>query len=209
MAQQKGGAGKTTLVAQLSVALAAKGARVALIDIDPQGSLCAWHRTREAEAAPLAGKGTLALASVSGWRTQATVDRLKAENDLVLIDSAPHAETEAKIAIRAADLVLVPIQPSPMDLWATEPTLALIRAEKRRPLLVLNRTQSRLKLAEALGKKIAALEADLARASIGNRTAFAASMLAGRGVVETDPGSKAAAEIGQLAREVTRLLGKA
>ncbi|HEX4504254.1 MAG TPA: ParA family partition ATPase [Alphaproteobacteria bacterium] len=202
LAQQKGGAGKTTLAAQLAVAFAAGGKNVALVDIDPQGSLARWFALREA-----AGKaGRIGLTAVTGWRAQATVDKLKATHDLVLVDSAPHAEIEAKIAARVADLIVVPMQPSPLDLWATEPTLALARSEKRKALIVLNRDQTRMKLSEALAGPIAELGADVAETTIGSRTAFAASMMEGLGVVETAPRTKAAAEIVALADEITRRL---
>jgi len=204
VAQQKGGAGKTTLVAQLAVALAARGRRVALVDIDPQGSLTRWFEVRE----QLKGGGNLSLSSFTGWRTQSAVEKLASANELVLVDSPPHAETEAKIAVRAASLVLVPIQPSPMDLWATEPTLALAKSEKRPALLVINRAQSRSKLGEALSERIAELGAEVAKATIGNRIAFAASMLEGGGVVETLPNSKAAQEIDALAKEIMRRLSR-
>ena len=202
LAQQKGGAGKTTLAAQLAVAFAAAGHSVALVDIDPQGSLTRWYQLREA-----GGKaGRINFTAVTGWRAQATVDKLKAANDLVLVDSAPHAEIEAKIAARVADLIVVPMQPSPLDLWATEPTLALARSEKRRALIVLNRDQTRMKLSEALAGPIAELGAQVAETTIGNRTAFAASMMEGLGVVETAPRTKAAVEIVALADEITRRL---
>ena len=200
MAQQKGGAGKTTLVAQLAVAFAARGSSVALVDIDPQGSLTRWFKVREA-----AGKaGRMSLTAVTGWRAQAAVEKLKSSNDLVLVDSAPHAEIEAKIAVRVADLIVVPVQPSPLDLWATEPTLALARAEKRKVLIVINRDQTRMKLAGALTAQIAALGVDIAEATIGNRTAFAASMMEGLGVVEAGAKTKAALEIFALADEIMR-----
>ncbi|MDB5394130.1 MAG: cobyrinic acid a,c-diamide synthase [Rhodospirillales bacterium] len=202
MAQQKGGAGKTTLVAQLAVALAANGRAVAMVDIDPQGSLSQWFSIRN-------GAGvipSLHLTSVTGWRAQAAVEKLKASHDLVLVDSAPHAEIEAKIAVRLADLIIVPVQPSPLDLWATEPTLALARSEKRKVLIVINRVQTRMKLAETLTARIADLGADIAEATIGNRTSFAASMMDGRGVIETAPKGKAAMEMLALADEITRRL---
>jgi len=101
---------------------------------------------------------------------------------------------------------LVPVQPSPMDLWATEPTLALARSEHRPALIVVNRMQSRMKLAEALSARIAELGADVAEATIGDRTAFAASMMEGRGVLESAPKGKAAEEIAALAREVIKRL---
>ncbi len=202
LAQQKGGAGKTTLVAQLAVAFIAGGRSVALVDIDPQGSLTRWFTLREA-----AGKAKhMSLTAVTGWRAQATVEKLKATNDLVLVDSAPHAEIETKIAVRVADLIVVPVQPSPLDLWATEPTLALARSEKRKVLIVINRDQTRMKLSETLAAQIAALGAKVAESTIGNRTAFAASMMDGLGVVESAPRTKAALEMLALADEITKRL---
>jgi chromosome partitioning protein len=205
VAQQKGGAGKTTLVAQLGIAFAVKGRRVALVDIDPQGSLASWFRIRETNGSA----GAITLSSVNGWRTQAAVEKLASQNDVVLVDSPPHAETEAKIAVRAADLVLVPIQPSPMDLWATAPTLALARAEKRPLLIVINRAQARIKLTEDLAMQIMGLGAAVAKSAIGNRVPFAASMLEGKGVLETAPRSKAAGEIAALAKEIMKALSRA
>ena len=126
VAQQKGGAGKTTLTAQLAVAFAGDGRRVALIDIDPQASLAQWHRVRSEK--PAATLAQLTLSEISGWKLPTELDRLKHAHDLILIDSPPHAETEARVAVRSAHLVLVPLQPSPMDLWATGATIALARA---------------------------------------------------------------------------------
>jgi chromosome partitioning protein len=202
IAQQKGGAGKTTLVAQLAVAFAARGLGVALVDIDPQASLTRWFEARAGSAET----ADIQLASVTGWRTQGTVEKLVASSDLVLIDSPPHAETEAKIAVRAADLVLVPVQASPMDLWATEPTLALARSERRPVLIVVNRIATRMKIAASIAARIEGLGVPVAETRIGDRTAFAASMLDGRGVVETGPGTKAAEEIMALAAEIMALL---
>jgi chromosome partitioning protein len=204
IAQQKGGAGKTTLAAQLAVAFAAAGRKVALADIDPQASLATWHRTRQAAHGD--GRHPLTLSAVAGWKAATEVSRLARSHDLVILDSPPHAETEAKTAVRLADLVLIPIQPSPMDLWATRPTTDLARAAGVPVLLVLNRVPPRGKLVEVMRKRLEEGELPVAAATIGNRLAFAASILDGLGVVETAHSSPAAAEILALAEEIGRRL---
>ncbi|MCC7427644.1 MAG: ParA family protein [Alphaproteobacteria bacterium] len=204
VAQQKGGAGKTTLVAQLAAAFAA-GRRVAVLDIDPQRSLARWHARRQ-QALDAAAAG-ITFAEAAGWRLAGEIDRLKAGHDIVLIDSPPHAETEARLAVRAADLVLVPVQPSPLDLWATQPTLDLARAEKRAARLVLNRMPARGRLADLARDEIARGTDPALAATLGNRTAFAAAMAEGLGVTEAEPRSLAAEEVRALAEEIRQLAG--
>ncbi|ACI99030.1 ParA family partition ATPase [Rhodospirillum centenum] len=205
IAQQKGGAGKTTLAIHLAVAWSLAGRRVATVDIDPQGSLSEWARLR---AAALNGSGpALTHVQVSGWRVQKEVERLAREHDMVVIDSPPHAETEARIAIRAAGLVVVPVQPSPMDLWATRPTLEVARAEKRPALLVLNRVPSRGKLVDAVAARAQELGVPVADAAIGNRIGFAGAILEGLTLMETDRRAKGVEEIEDLAAEILRRAG--
>ena len=201
IAQQKGGAGKTTLAAHLAIAWVGQGHSVALVDIDPQGSLAAWHASR----AERFGDGKLGLdfAAITGWRTAAEVERRARDHDIVVIDSPPHAETEAKLAIRAASLVVIPVQPSPMDVWATKPTLDLAAQERVPVLLVLNRVPPRANLTEAMLAKIAELGATVADARIGNRVALATAMLEGRGITEASS-SRAAEEIAALAQEIAQ-----
>lgn len=202
VAQQKGGAGKTTIAVQLGVWWASKGRKVTLLDVDPQGSMNAWHGLR-AEAGI---DGAPYASEVAGWKLSGEIDRLKRENDLIIVDTPPHAETDARVAVRAAELILVPVQPSPMDWWATKPTLDMAAKEKTRCLLILNRLPARGKLADAIRAKIEEQGLPLAKASLGNRSAFAVSMMEGRGVAETQPKGTAAAEIEALAKEIESLL---
>ncbi|MEQ8708974.1 MAG: ParA family partition ATPase [Rhodospirillales bacterium] len=204
IAQQKGGAGKTTLVAQLAVALAAGKRKVALIDIDPQASLTAWHGLRRKTLGQDAGG--IHLSVVAGWQLSNELNRLRDGFDLLIVDSAANADTENRAAIRASDLVMVPMQPSLVDLWATGPTLALAEKQKTRAILLLNRVPPRGKLLDTIRQKIREQDLPCMKATLGNRVAFAASMLEGRGVLETEKSSIAAKEVLAVLREVEKSL---
>jgi chromosome partitioning protein len=195
VAQQKGGAGKTTVVAQLAVALAAAGKHVACVDIDPQASLGGWAALRERAG----GYRPIRVVASPGWKLDMTLGDLARGHDVVLVDSPPHAETEARVAVRAARLVLVPCQPSLLDVWASRATLELAKRERRPAAILWNRLPPRGRVLE--DARAAAAEAGLAALDpgLGNRSDFARSLHAGGGVVETAPRGAAAREIRALA----------
>lgn len=201
LAQQKGGTGKTTLAANIAAALAGRR-RVALLDIDPQRSLGRWYGLRAART----GLAPLAFSDLAGWRLGGELDRLRRSHDVVLIDSPPQIDTDARLAIRAADLVLIPVQPSPPDLWAAEGTLKLASAEHRAARIVLNRVPSASRLRETVAADIAARELPMLRAAVGNRTGFALAFAEGLGVTEAAPRSAAAAELLVLVAELEEML---
>ena len=200
IAQRKGGAGKTTLAAQLAAAWLRQGARVALLDIDPQASLAAWVELRRARLG--AENVGFDFAALPGWRAAQWIEDRARGAEFVVVDGPPHAEVEARIAVRAAGLVLIPVQPSPLDLWATEATLAMVREERRRALVVLNRVPPRSGLTDRVAADLAAAGAAIAASRIGNRVALVRAMASGLGVVESPGANSAAAEISALAEEV-------
>lgn len=203
VAQQKGGSGKSTIAANLAAVFAAEGRRVALLDTDPQGSVTRWHEERRRHAGGRAAP--LFFDHPSGWRVPTALDRLRREQDLIVLDTPPHAGTDAKVAIRAADLVLMPLQPSPADLWASADTRR-IAADERRPLrALLNRVPAQGRMRDRVVEALALLEVPLLEETLGNRVHFAAAFLDGLSVTEAAPRSTAAAEMRALATAVATL----
>jgi chromosome partitioning protein len=202
VAQQKGGAGKSTLASNLAVALLQAGQRVALLDTDPQASLTRWHALRPARSA------RLIFDSPSGWRVTGALDKLRRSTDVIVMDTPPHADTDSRIAIRGADLVLIPLQASLPDLWASEATIALAEAEKREHRLVLNRLPASGRLRDVVMEELARRKTPVMAETLGNRSAYAAAFALGQGVTESAARSPAADEIRALAAALSPLKGK-
>jgi chromosome partitioning protein len=144
----------------------------------------------------------LRFAMVGGWRLGVELDRLAREVELVLVDTPPHAESEAKGAIRRAHLVLVPCQPSPADIWASRATFALAAKESRPARLVWTRVPPRGRAVEEARAAVAREGWPVAAAELGNRQIYVTSFSRGLGVVEAEPKGVAAEEVRALAREL-------
>jgi chromosome partitioning protein len=194
------------LAAHLAVALAAhSGEPVAILDVDPQGSLGTWYEAREDN---LGEEGTgLEFRTASGWGARREARSLARSHGYVIVDTPPKTDTDAKPAIDAADFVIVPIQPTPVDLWATSQTIDLAAREDTPALLVMNRVPPRASLTGEMAEAIASSGYDALSARLGNRTVFASAMGKGIAVTETAPSSKASQEVSLLIDELIARVG--
>lgn len=203
IAQQKGGAGKTTVAVHLAVAWAKqRGKKVAILDTDPQGSTGIWYEAREHYLG--ADQTGLTYRKAKGIRAVDEARKLARSHDAVLVDMPPHASTSANAVIRAATLVVIPVQPTPLDFWATMPTLEIAAGDKKPVLLVLNRVTPRALLTATMITRLGEYKVRVAKSPLGNRVAFAESIGAGRTVLETAARSVAATEVRALAKEIMR-----
>lgn len=198
VAQQKGGAGKTTLAVNMAVALLRRGHTVALLDTDPQGSLGRWFMTRRER---MEDPG-VEFSTASAWGVSYECEKLKKIYDYVIIDTPPKADSDLRPALREADVVLVPVSASHVDLWATEGVLDLARRAGKRTLIVLNRTKAGTKLGVEIRTAAAELDSDLAEAQLANRVVYAETLGLGLGVQEAAKKGPAGAEVETLLLEV-------
>jgi chromosome partitioning protein len=202
---QKGGSGKTTLALHVAGAWARQGMRVLLVDADPQGSALDWAEAR-AQGGHERLFGVIGLARETLHRE---VPDLARSVDHILIDGPPRATAIMRSAMLASDIVLVPVQPSAFDVWASHAVLDLVREAALykpdlRPLFVITRRIVRSVIARDVRTAIDDLGVPALDATLAQRVIFAESAGSGLLACETAPRSRAAQDIDAVAAELLR-----
>ncbi len=195
---QKGGSGKTTLTAHLAVeAQCDEKSQVFIIDTDQQGTLSLWHERREAETPQRAELPFSRLAD--GIKTLA-----ERGATYCFVDTAPTISEQNTSLLRLADLVLIPVRPSPADLWSVSETVRLVKETGRPFLFVITQAKPQ---ATITAQTIAALSEHgrVAKTFIADRVSYAAAMTGGRTAPELHPQSPSAEEISGLWKDIKSL----
>ncbi|MBS7663592.1 AAA family ATPase [Pseudomonas lalucatii] len=200
---QKGGVGKTTLATHIAGELALRGHTVVLLDADPQGSALDWTQRRSQQGLPRLF-GTVGLARET---LHQEAPELAHRADHLIIDGPPRIAALARSALLATDRVLVPVQPSPYDLWASAEMVNLIReAQLFRPTLraafAINRRVSTTVIGREARGALADQPLPALQAEVRQRIVFAESVAAGRLARELAPDSAAAREVTSLVDEL-------
>ncbi|MDY0012009.1 MAG: ParA family partition ATPase [Rhodocyclaceae bacterium] len=206
VANQKGGAGKTTVLMQLAAGLSRAGRRVAVADADPQGTAVRWARS-----APVQHPFPAEVVEVArvGGELAARVAELRGRTDIVLIDCPPSVEAhQTSDALALADFVLVPVVPSPPDLWSSRGIIHLIERLGPKPgALLANRSPSRSSLGRDVLELLTEFELPLLKTVLGARSAYAQAAVVGGSVFDLRrAGASAALEIEALTQELLPLI---
>lgn len=199
----KGGAGKTTLAINLASALTEMSDTI-LLDADPQGSVLHWHAMTD-------GQCGLSVADASMGVSEALADAERFRYRVV--DCPPSVQSpQTQAALRSSDMVVIPVQPSPLDLWASaqieeEIEQARIDNHGLRALLLINQMEPRTRLSQVIRGVLEELNLQVANCAIRRRVAYRNAVLQGKSVLQL--GSRAAEaeqEIRELSEEVVKLL---
>lgn len=203
---QKGGVGKTTLAVNLAAALARTGARVLLIDADPQGSALDWAAARQ--ETPL-----FAVVGLPRPTVHKEIEVVGHGYDHIVIDGPPRVTDLARSAIMASDVVLIPVQPSPYDIWAAEEVVKLISEarvykENLKSCFVVNRKIANTAIGRDVGEALAAYPLPVLKASVTQRVVFAEAAAQGKSIFEMGQDAAAAVEVQAVMEELLKEYGK-
>jgi chromosome partitioning protein len=202
---QKGGSGKTTISVNLARALQKGGEKVLLVDSDPQGSARDWN---------VAGNGE--LLTVIGL-DRPTLDKdIKAiinDYDWILIDGAPQLAEMAISAIKCADVVLIPIQPSPYDIWAAEELVEVIKArqqimdyKKPKAAFIISRQINNTTIGKEVREALSEYDLPVFQSGTFQRIIYVKTAATGSTVLDAECDNEASKEINCIAKELKEFI---
>ncbi|MDA8182744.1 MAG: AAA family ATPase [Acidithiobacillus sp.] len=200
---QKGGSGKTTIATHLARALQIEDADVLLVDSDPQGSARDWAAVREDQP--------LTVVGIDRPTIERDIKNI-ARKDFVVIDGAPQAADLAVSAIKAASFVLIPVQPSPYDIWAAADLVELVKQRievtdgKLQAAFVVSRAIKGTRIGSEVAEALAGYGLPVLESRITQRVSYPSTAAAGTTVMDTEPAGDAAAEVRALAAELKQKL---
>jgi chromosome partitioning protein len=200
---QKGGSGKTTLAINLAHSLMLTKAKVILVDADPQGSARDWNEENKGETLPVVGLDRETLPK--------DLQAIKDGYDFVIIDGAPQIARLASAAVKTADIILIPCQPSPYDVWAANDLVDVIKARQDvtdglpKAAFVISRSIKNTKLSEEITEALASYQLPVFAHGTSQRVAYPTTASEGK-TVFTEPKSQAALEIDAIRDELLEFM---
>lgn len=207
---QKGGVGKSLVSMLISAELAKRGFRVMVADCDVQATSMGWAR-----AAPDAAPFPAAVVNLASYaeKTHREVQKHLENYDFIVIDCPPSLEALApQSALLVAHLAIIPIPPSPADLWAAQGVKELVSRAQTinddlKGVILVNKV-ARTSLARAIVSRLEDFGIPVMSARLTNRTAYQEAVLAGVSVTDLGRDAKPAAdELRVVTDEVLSLLG--
>lgn len=202
---QKGGSGKTTIATNLARALQIENnGRVLLIDSDPQGSARDWNAAGEGELVPVIGLDRPTLSK--------DIQAVKENQDWIIIDGAPQIAELAVAAIKCADAILIPVQPSPYDIWACEDLVDIIKARQEvtdgypKAAFVISRSIKNTQLSKEIGDALEGYGLSVFKCFTSQRVIYAKSAAIGSTVLDIEPNNDAAREVRALIKELKEFI---
>jgi chromosome partitioning protein len=201
---QKGGAGKTTLSTNLARALQLDGDKVLLIDSDPQGSARDWNAAGNGELLAVVGLDRPTLAK--------DIQAIQDNQDWLIIDGAPQIAELAVAAIKCADMILIPVQPSPYDVWACEDLVEIIKTRqevtngKPKAAFIISRVIKNTQLSKEIGEALEGYGLPVFKNFTSQRVIYPKSAATGLTVLDVESSGDAAAEIRAIAKELKEFI---
>lgn len=201
---QKGGSGKTTIATHLARALQLDGADVLLVDSDPQGSARDWAAVKEDNPVTVVG--------IDRPTIDRDVKNVARKVDYVVVDGAPQAADLAVSAIKAADFILIPVQPSPYDIWATADLVDLVKQRievtdgRLQAAFVVSRAIKGTRIGGEVTEALVGYELPVMGTRVTQRVIYPGTAAGGTTVLDSDPDGDAAREIRALMAEIKEKL---